>query len=183
MLEELAGRGPADAGAAARDQRSTPSKATRPAHVDSAEARSHAHAPAPAHGLPPGTSDASALALATLVARVGRVIDPTVPEVIAPGSLAWKTTRGDWSDPIFRSVVLGRVALTMSLELRDGIGGPVDAFVGFGATVVELPGPSVARLTWNGGAMLEVTVHAPRAVEAEVRALVGAATVDFVATG
>jgi hypothetical protein len=134
--------------------------------------------------LPYGKSDESALALAALATRVGRLFDATVPDAPAPAPAAvkWTVTRGDYRDPILHWVDVGRVELTAEYALQDGVGGPRDVFVRFQADVRGLTEGRQVLLTWNGGTRLEATLKGPAGLEARARALLEGAHVTFVAS-
>jgi hypothetical protein len=131
---------------------------------------------------PLGSSDASALALAALVHRVGRVFDATLPDWAAPAAIQWTVSRGDYREPILRHAVVGRVALAAEYELQDGIAGPRDVFVRFLASLRDLPPGRQVIVDWNGAMRVDATVHGPTALEAEARQRLEGARVVFVAT-
>jgi hypothetical protein len=128
---------------------------------------------------PHGSGPESALALLNLAARVGHLVDPTVPASPAASLEFGEFSRVDWHQPGRQHARVGRVAVTRLTEVSDGIGGPVELFSGFDAVVLGLPPGQHVSLSWNGGLSLTVQVTAPAALKEAVAALVPGAQLRF----
>lgn len=131
--------------------------------------------------LPNGSGPESALALLNLTARLGHLLDASVPEAPATSVEFGEFSRIDWHQPGRQHARVGRVSVTRLTEVSDGIGGPVELFAGFSALVLGLPPGQRVELSWNGGHALTVQVTAPGVLKEAVAALVPGAQLLFTA--